>query len=185
MDPKSGFNAPTQVVDTSTLDILGAVQYGVVDRVKELLEKPGTDVNQRDKENVPLLHWAAINNRIEVVNLLLEKGVDINAKVWFPIIRILTRCMSHLSGWGFDGNSPGMGDQTGRLGHGGPPHSTRSRPLHQGRRGLGVSPLSCSARTHCHCCLPRGQGLQRQRDRCQWHDSSLLVVLGDYSHATS
>ena len=44
---------------------------GVLERCSELLEgtndAPGYDVNQMDHENVSLLHWAAINNRIEIV----------------------------------------------------------------------------------------------------------------------
>ena len=35
-------------------------------RVVELVDA-GYDVNEPDRENVSLLHWAAINNRAEVV----------------------------------------------------------------------------------------------------------------------
>lgn len=41
-------------------------RFGALDRCKELLEA-GYDVRQPDKENVTLLHWAAINNRLELV----------------------------------------------------------------------------------------------------------------------
>lgn len=41
-------------------------RFGILDRCKELVEA-GYDVRQPDKENVSLLHWAAINNRAEVV----------------------------------------------------------------------------------------------------------------------
>lgn len=44
----------------------------------ELIEG-GYDPNQRDHENVTLLHWSAINNRKEVVQYLLSKGAEINA----------------------------------------------------------------------------------------------------------
>lgn len=43
-----------------------ATQFGVLERCIELVEA-GHDVNQLDAENVSLLHWAAINNRLEVV----------------------------------------------------------------------------------------------------------------------
>lgn len=65
-------------VDASQFDIVKAVQYGAVDRVIELIES-GQDPNHRDEENVTLLHWAAINNRKEVVQYLLSKGADMNA----------------------------------------------------------------------------------------------------------
>ena len=44
-----------------------------MDRVKQLIEG-GFDVNERDVENVTLLHWAAINNRKEIVAYFLKKG---------------------------------------------------------------------------------------------------------------
>lgn len=42
------------------------VRFGILERCKELVEA-GYDVRQPDKENVTLLHWAAINNRLELV----------------------------------------------------------------------------------------------------------------------
>jgi len=59
-------------------DIVKATQYGIFDRCKELLDN-GYDVNQRDDENVTLLHWAAINNRKDVVNLYINNGAEIDA----------------------------------------------------------------------------------------------------------
>ena len=47
-------------------DIVRATQFGVFERVVELIEG-GFDVNQLDHENVSILHWAAINNRSEIV----------------------------------------------------------------------------------------------------------------------
>lgn len=41
-------------------------RYGIFERCRELVEA-GFDVRQPDKENVTLLHWAAINNRIDLV----------------------------------------------------------------------------------------------------------------------
>lgn len=52
--------------DINSFDIVRATQYGVIPRVHELIEA-GYDVNQMDHENVSLLHWAAINNRTEIV----------------------------------------------------------------------------------------------------------------------
>ncbi|OWK17420.1 ZDHHC13, partial [Cervus elaphus hippelaphus] len=58
-------------------------RYGIFERCKELVEA-GYDVRQPDKENVSLLHWAAINNRLDLVKqghlpmviLLLQYGAD-------------------------------------------------------------------------------------------------------------
>ena len=55
--------------DYKTFDIVRATQYGVHERCVELIEG-GYDVNQPDQENVSLLHWAAINNRIDIVKLV-------------------------------------------------------------------------------------------------------------------
>jgi len=65
-------------IDASSMDIVKAVQYGALDRVMELVEG-GFHVNERDAENVTLLHWAAINNRKEVVRYLVSKGADASA----------------------------------------------------------------------------------------------------------
>lgn len=38
----------------------------------------GYDVRQPDKENVTLLHWAAINNRIDLVKYVLHFKLNKN-----------------------------------------------------------------------------------------------------------
>lgn len=62
-----------QDVDYSEFDIVKAVQYGATERVRELVEA-GYDVNLADTDTVTLLHWASINNRVEIVKFLLEKN---------------------------------------------------------------------------------------------------------------
>lgn len=62
-----------QAEESSSWDIVTATQFGALDRCKELVEA-GYDVRQPDKENVTLLHWAAINNRLELVKYFLSKG---------------------------------------------------------------------------------------------------------------
>ncbi|CAG5006039.1 unnamed protein product [Parnassius apollo] len=64
--------------DYSGFDIVKATQYGAFARVKELVEA-GWDVNQPDHETVTLLHWAAINNRREIIEYLLSKGAIVDA----------------------------------------------------------------------------------------------------------
>lgn len=44
----------------------------------ELVEA-GADVNQPDSETVTLLHWAAINNRKDIVKYLIAKGAVVDA----------------------------------------------------------------------------------------------------------
>lgn len=56
--------------DTRNYGIVKAVQYGAFVRVQELVEG-GYDVNEMDKENVSLLHWASINNRIDIIRYVL------------------------------------------------------------------------------------------------------------------
>ena len=58
--------AQPTVEDYKTFDIVRATQYGVYERCVELIEG-GYDVNQPDQENVSILHWAAINNRLDIV----------------------------------------------------------------------------------------------------------------------
>lgn len=63
----------------SDFDVVKAVQYGAIDRVRELIESELIDVNKPDAEcGVYLLHWASINNRKDVIKLLLEKGASVN-----------------------------------------------------------------------------------------------------------
>jgi palmitoyltransferase len=66
-------------VDTSSFDIVKATQFGVLDRVRSLVEERGFDVNERDGENVTLLHWAAINNRLEICEFLIGRGAVVDA----------------------------------------------------------------------------------------------------------
>uniref|UniRef100_A0AAQ4NWB9 Palmitoyltransferase n=1 Tax=Gasterosteus aculeatus aculeatus TaxID=481459 RepID=A0AAQ4NWB9_GASAC len=65
------------VDDYSTWDIVKATQYGIFERCRELVEA-GFDVRQPDKENVTLLHWAAINNRIDLVKYYITKGAIVD-----------------------------------------------------------------------------------------------------------
>uniref|UniRef100_A0A671YQH6 Palmitoyltransferase n=1 Tax=Sparus aurata TaxID=8175 RepID=A0A671YQH6_SPAAU len=51
--------------------------YGIFERCRELVEA-GFDVRQPDKENVTLLHWAAINNRIDLVKYYISKGAIVD-----------------------------------------------------------------------------------------------------------
>lgn len=54
------------------------LQYGIYTRCEQLLNE-GFDVNQRDTENITLLHWAAINCRMEIIKLYIERGAIVDA----------------------------------------------------------------------------------------------------------
>jgi len=45
-----------------------------------LLETPRIDVNVKDDKSQAALHFAAINGNPEIVQTLLDKGIDINAQ---------------------------------------------------------------------------------------------------------
>ncbi|CAH8656607.1 unnamed protein product [Schistosoma intercalatum] len=82
VDP-SYSDPPVVETDYSTWGIVKAVQYGITKRVIELVEPSdpqlaGYDVNQLDDEDVSLLHWAAINNRLAIARYLLSKGAIID-----------------------------------------------------------------------------------------------------------
>ena len=49
-------------------------------RVKQLLKEDAGAGLRADEAGVTPLHWAAINDRPEVVDLLLDSGADPNSK---------------------------------------------------------------------------------------------------------
>lgn len=65
--------------DYSVLDIIKATQYGILERCKELVESGAVNVTKPDNENVYLLHWAAINNRVEIAQYYLDKGAHVDS----------------------------------------------------------------------------------------------------------
>ena len=71
--------SPIQVsASPRKFNIVEATQYGEFERCKHLIES-GIDVNERDSDNVTLLHWAAINNRRNIVSYYVDKGAVIDA----------------------------------------------------------------------------------------------------------
>ena len=58
---------------------ISAVQYGYYDRVVELIEPDPSLASTPGNGNITLLHWAAINNRVQVAWYLLSKGAHIDA----------------------------------------------------------------------------------------------------------
>lgn len=60
-------------------DLVRSTQFGRYEECRQYLEANLFDVNQRDQENVTLLHWAAINNQTTIVDYFISKGADVNA----------------------------------------------------------------------------------------------------------
>ena len=73
---------PTQrAVTTPTSELVLAAQQGNVAKVKELLAVAGVNVNQVDADTGrTALHWAARENRGEIVAILIEAKADVNAQ---------------------------------------------------------------------------------------------------------
>lgn len=70
VEKTSSTSRQPQNEDFKNFDIVRATQYGAYERCRELIEAD-YDVNTLDKENVSLLHWAAINNRTDIVKLVI------------------------------------------------------------------------------------------------------------------
>jgi len=66
------------VDQSSDWDIVKATQYGNYKRCEELV-KQGEDVRTPDKDNITVLHWAAINNRLEIARFFISQGAVIDA----------------------------------------------------------------------------------------------------------
>ena len=70
---------PVDENDTQHWDIIKATQYGVFERCREIVEKDGYDVRKPDNDNITVLHWAAINNRHELVKYFLSAGAIVDS----------------------------------------------------------------------------------------------------------
>ncbi|CAF2037640.1 unnamed protein product [Rotaria magnacalcarata] len=75
----STLNNNTTMPDRHTTDVVTAIQYGFYERVIELIEADSQLTTKLLDDNITLLHWAAINNRIEIAKYLISKGAKIDA----------------------------------------------------------------------------------------------------------
>jgi palmitoyltransferase len=57
------------------MDVIAAVQEGDFDVVKDAIVNKLVSVNCTDTDGCTLLHWAAINNRVEIAAFLIENGL--------------------------------------------------------------------------------------------------------------
>ena len=70
---------PPKNDESTNFDIVKATQYGAFERIQHLINNENVDVNARDSENVTLMHWAAINNRVEICKFFLSKNATVDA----------------------------------------------------------------------------------------------------------
>jgi len=63
--------------ESCTWDIVKATQYGVFERCKEIVAS-GFDVRTPDADNITILHWAAINNRLEIARYYISEGAVVD-----------------------------------------------------------------------------------------------------------
>ncbi|KAJ1350127.1 Palmitoyltransferase Hip14 [Parelaphostrongylus tenuis] len=61
------------------MDPREAAQYGNVERLQQLLDIGAITPDWTDSDDCSLLHWAAINNRLHVAELLLRRHANVNA----------------------------------------------------------------------------------------------------------
>jgi len=64
--------------EVRNFDIVKATQYGLLDRCTEIVEN-GYDVNTPDPQHIYLLHWAAINNKTDLIKYYISKGATVDA----------------------------------------------------------------------------------------------------------
>ena len=60
-------------------NMIEAVKQGELERVRAILESDERLANQRDESGATPLHYATLNGHRQIVQLLLERGADINS----------------------------------------------------------------------------------------------------------
>jgi len=68
----------THCVEYTTFGLINAVQWGDLAYVECAIDGFGMSPNTCDSDGCSLLHWAAINNRVEIIQYLVKKSVDVN-----------------------------------------------------------------------------------------------------------
>jgi Ankyrin repeats (3 copies) len=61
-------------------ELFTAVASGNAGRVRELLASDPDVVSGKDDQGATALHYATLNGHLEIANLLLEQGADVNAR---------------------------------------------------------------------------------------------------------
>lgn len=59
-------------------DIFGSAQYGHLTKIQRLVQAGKAKVTDRDEIGATALHWAAINDQVNICRYLLQQGADID-----------------------------------------------------------------------------------------------------------
>ena len=76
--PSSGVKSSGVGVGVSIDELVKAVQYGDYMLVETAIEEYQYSANTIDTNGCSLLHWAAINNRVDIAKFLINKKASIN-----------------------------------------------------------------------------------------------------------
>ena len=71
---KSDFIEP----DFIDADIITATQHGATNRCVQLLESGDFNPTEVDEEGISVLHWASINNRVDLIQIYIQHGAVID-----------------------------------------------------------------------------------------------------------
>ncbi|MCA9903471.1 MAG: ankyrin repeat domain-containing protein [Anaerolineae bacterium] len=69
------------LAEGAPLDICTAAMMGKREELSAMLREDPTSINARGAHNLPLLYYATIYDRVDIAELLLAAGADINAGV--------------------------------------------------------------------------------------------------------
>ena len=65
-------------IDPATCDFVTATQHGFTERCLQLLESEEVRADITDEENICPLHWAAINNRVDLIKIFITYGAKVD-----------------------------------------------------------------------------------------------------------
>ena len=83
-------------------DVFSAAGLGNVDRISELLDSNPSLIDSRDDYESTPLHWAAQAGRVEAIDFLIDKGVEVNARNFFDETPLIMAASKY---WGWSGDS--------------------------------------------------------------------------------
>ncbi|KAL3112727.1 hypothetical protein niasHT_019701 [Heterodera trifolii] len=79
VSPSNSLTMSAAVTPNADSEARQCAQFGDVGTLRRLLDGGRISANSVDQDDCSLLHWAAINNRVEVAQLLIDRGANVNA----------------------------------------------------------------------------------------------------------